>query len=106
MSTLHLIDHYSRRYRAKEGIGGSWTRLDCHACGELIETGSKVILESRPMGKAGKPNAWHPACFAGQQREAALERHRAEHNEYPEWIRHQFDEKPQRGKPDRVASER
>ena len=49
VSTLRLVDRYSRRYRAKEGIGAGWTRLDCHACGRPIETGSKVILESRPM---------------------------------------------------------
>ena len=46
------------------------------------------------MGKAGKPNAWHPACFARPEREAALQRHRAEHNEYPEWIRPQLNESP------------
>ncbi len=89
MSTLHLIPHYSRRYRAKEGIGGSWTRLDCHACGQPIETGAKVVLESRPTGM---PNAWHPQCFAGEERRQALQRHRDEHNGYPAWTRHQLDE--------------
>ena len=95
MSTLRLIDSYARHYRPAKG-SASFTRLDCHACGQPLKTGSKVILESRPGGP-GPPNAWHPACFSGEDRQQALQRHRAEHGQYPDWMHPQLTEEPYAG---------
>ena len=96
MSTLHLIDRHTRRYRPSrsrsrmltwQGGSAAYTRLDCHVCGEPILTGAKVILESRPDGVPAAPNAWHPECFGGESGREALQRIHAEHGKYPAWIR-------------------